>query len=181
LPREVFNAAVRIHNAEARETGHLSQVVEPVWGEAKVDEYGNRFSQEKKVYTISDDSSLSPPPTTDYGGSSIPFPEKTQSTKYEGSIVAFPPSAIPLDPFATPRLSGEIGIIASRYLQSGENISMHAEGEVEEVGAVETLRIHTPILRKFEISNSEDDAMTEVEWPEEEPYMMPTKNGKKRN
>jgi len=40
LPREVFNQAVRIHNKEARESGHLSQVIEPVWGPAKCDTYG---------------------------------------------------------------------------------------------------------------------------------------------
>jgi len=44
-----------------------------------------------------------------------------------------------------------------------------------------TWKVYTPIPRKFEISDSEDEAMTEVEWWEEEPYMTPTKKGKKRN
>jgi len=48
----------------------------------------------------------------------------------------------------------------------------------------ETRKVYTPIPRKFEASDSsegEDDAMTEVEWRDEEPYMTPTKKGKKRN
>jgi hypothetical protein len=185
LPREVFNQAVRIHNAEARETGHLSQVVEPVWGPAKRDKYGRPLVEEAKVYTISsDDSSLSPPPTTSYRGSDVSFPAETPraTTVYEGSIVGFPPSAIPLDPFSTPRLSGSGGIIAQRYIQSEENTGKNAtEESEEEEGMGETLKGSTPIPRKFEISDSEDEAMTEVEWRDEEPYMTPTKKGKKRN
>jgi hypothetical protein len=49
---------------------------------------------------------------------------------------------------------------------------------------VETRKVYTPIPRKFELSDcsdNEDDTMTEVEWREEEPYMKPTKKGKKRN
>jgi len=47
----------------------------------------------------------------------------------------------------------------------------------------ETLSVYTPIQRKFEISDSdnEDDIMTEVEWRDEEIYMTPTKKEKKRN
>jgi len=48
----------------------------------------------------------------------------------------------------------------------------------------ETQKVYTPIPRKFEISdnsNNEDDTMTEVEWRDEEPYMTPTKKGKKHN
>jgi len=184
LPREVFNQAVRIHNKEARESGHPSQVIEPVWGPSKRDKYGRPL--EGKVHTISsdDDSSLSPPPTTSYRGSEIQFPERTQSTqstKYDGSIVGFPPSAIPEDPFLTPRTSGK-SILAARYIQSEEDTEKQAASSDEEEGGVaETMKIGTPILRKFEISESEDEAMTEVEWREEEPYMTPTKKGKKRN
>jgi len=102
LPREVFNAAVRIHNADAREWGRLSKDIEPVWGPAKCDEYGQRLSQQAEVHVISSDdgSSLSPPPTTSYEGSNISFPVRTQSMKYEGSIVAFPRSALPEDPIS---------------------------------------------------------------------------------
>jgi hypothetical protein len=188
LPREVFKQAVRIHNKEARETGHPSQVVEPVWGPAKRDKYGRPLIEEAQVHTISSDdsSSLSPPPTTSYGGSEISFPQQTpvqtpvQSTKYEGSIVAFPPSAIPVDPFSTTRASA--GIIARKYIQSEENVSQYATVESEEEGMGENRKVYTPIPRKFEIrddSDNEDDAMTEVEWREEEPYMTPTKKGKK--
>jgi len=48
----------------------------------------------------------------------------------------------------------------------------------------ETRKVYTPIPRKFEVSDdsdNEDDAMTEVEWRDESPYMTPTKKGKKRN
>ena len=46
----------------------------------------------------------------------------------------------------------------------------------------ETRRVYTPIPRKFEISDdilNQDNKMTEVEWRDEEPYMTPTKKGKK--
>jgi len=81
LTREQFNHGIRIHNAEVRADGHPSQVIEPIWGTAEViDEYGNRRSH--AVHTISsDDSSLSPPPTTDYGGSEISFPLQTPKEK----------------------------------------------------------------------------------------------------
>jgi len=186
LPREVFNQAVRIHNMEARESGHLSQVIEPVWGPSKREEYGRPLAG--KVHTISsdDDSSLSPPPTTSYGGSAISFPSQTpqqeQSTQYEGSLLALPPSAVPQDPFSTPRAA--TGIIARRYIQSEENTSQHAEENETEGGMEETRKVYTPIPRKFEISDdseASDEAMTEVEWRDEEPYMTPTKKGKKRN
>jgi len=45
----------------------------------------------------------------------------------------------------------------------------------------ETRKVYTPIPRKFEISDSEDENMTEVAGREEEPYMTPTKKGKMRN
>jgi len=138
----------------------------------------------------SDDSSelLPPPPTTNYGGSEISFPSQTprervqsppSATNYEGSLMGLPPSAIPQDPFSTPRASA--GIIARRYIQSEENTSRNAE---EEGGMEETRKVYTPIPRKFEVgdsSDNEDDAMTEVEWRDESPYMTPTKEGKKRN
>jgi len=189
LTREQFNQGVRIHNAEVRAEGHPSQVIEPIWGTAQViDEYGNR--RPPAVYTISsDDSSLSPPPTTSYGGSEISFPSQTPgervpsplpTTNYsQGSLLGLPPSALPQDPFSTPRASA--GIIAHRYIQSEENISQYAK---EKGGMEETRKVYTPIQRKFEVSDSsdnEDDAMTEVEWRDESPYMTPTKKGKKRN
>jgi len=195
LPRDVFNEAARMHNKEA--VGHPSQMVSTVHGGSSVDEDGNQVYKQPRVYTIpstqrdgrqrsrsldSQGSSRlsSPPPTTDYGGSEIAFPEQTQTTKYEGSLKAFPPSALLEDPFSVPRASA--GIIAQRYIQSEENTSEKAaSSEEEEGGVAETLRISTPIPRKFEISDSDDEAMTEVEWREEEPYMTPTKKGKKRN
>jgi len=149
------------------------------------------------VYGISrygsDDSSelLPPPPTTDYGGSEISFPSQTPrervqsplpSTNYEGSLMGLPLSALNAlteDPFSTPRASA--GIIARRYIQSEENTS---QGTEKEGGMEETLSVHTPIPRKFEVSDSsdnEDDMMTDVEWRDESPYMTPTKKGKKRN
>ena len=191
LTREQFNQGVRIHNAEVMAEGRLSQIIEPIWRENSViDEYGNR--RDHAVHTISsDDSSLSPPPTTNYGGSEISFPSQTPrervlsplpTTNYEGSLKGLPLSALnelTENPFATPRAS--TGIIARRYIQSEENATQDAE---EEGGMEETRKVHTPIPRKFEVSDSsdnEDDAMTEVEWREESPYMTPTKKGKKRN
>jgi len=88
-------------------------------------------------------------------------------------------NALSEDPFSIPRASA--GIIAHKYIQSEENASQGAE---KEGGMEETRKVYTPIPRKFEISNnsdSEDDAMTEVEWREESPYMTPTKKGKKHN
>ena len=141
-------------------------------------------------YGDDNSSELSTPPaTTNYGGSEIAFPSQTPrekvlsplpTTNYsEGSLLGLPPSALPQDPFSTPRASA--GIIARRYIQLEENISQHSE---EEGGMEETRKVYTPIPRKFEVSNSsdnEDDTMTEVEWRDEEPYMTPTKKGKKRN
>jgi len=111
----------------------------------------------------------SPPPTT----------ISNKSTVYGGSILAMPPSALPMDPFSTSRAS--TGIIPQRYIQSEEDTSQHAE---KEGGMEETRKVHTPIPRKFEISDDSevsDEAMIEVEWRDEEPYMTPTKKGKKRN
>jgi len=140
----------------------------------------------------SDGSSLSPPPTTNYGGSEISFPSQTPrervmsplpTTNYsEGSLMGLPLSALNAlteDPFSTAKASA--GIISRRYIQSEENTSKDAE---KEGGMEETRKVYTPIPRKFEISDSsdnEDDTMTEVEWRDEEVYMTPTKKGKKRN
>jgi hypothetical protein len=183
LLREVFNQAVRIHNKEVRESGHPSQVIEPVWGPAKRDKYGWPLGGEVHTISSDDGSSLSPLPTTSYGGSEISFPSQTpreaippMSTSYEGNIVAMPPSTLPDDPFSTPRASA--GIIARRYTQAEENVS---QSEEKEVGMEEAQKVYTPILRNFEISDSEDDRMSEVEWREEEPYVTPTKSGKKWN
>jgi len=93
--------------------------------------------------------------------------------------MGLPLSALPQDPFSTPRASA--GIITRKYIQSEENTSQYAE---KEGGMEETRKVYTPIPRKFEISDSsdnEDDMMTEVEWRDESPYMTPTKKGKKRN
>jgi len=187
LTREQFNQGVRIHNAEVRAAGNPSQVIEPIWGTAQViDEYGN--GRPPTVHMISsDDSSLSPPPTTSYGGSEISFPSQTPGEKVatpqpttnysEGSLLGLPPSALPEDPFSTPRASA--GIIARKYIQSEENGSQNAE---KEGGMEETRKVYTPILRHFEVSDDEeDDAMTEVEWRDEESYRTPTKKGKRRN
>jgi len=191
LPREVFNRVIYDNNRKARETGHPSQVMELVLGAAPCDKFGQRFSQMDRVQTISsdDDSSLlPPPPTTSYGGSEIQFPSQTPTdedvspvptTIYGGSIVAMPPSTLTIDPFSTPR--GSTRIIAQRYIQSEENASMHAE---KEEGMEETRKVYTPISRKFKISDDSEvsnEAMTEVEWRDKEPYMTPTKKGKKRN
>jgi len=82
--------------------------MEAVSGTPQCDEYGNRLSQQHEVHIISDGSSLSSPPTTDYGGSDIPFPfqmprervlSPLPSTNYEGSLLGLPPSALPQDPF----------------------------------------------------------------------------------
>jgi len=160
---------------------HPSRVMEAVLGSQPCDEYG------VKVHTISsyDDSSLSRPPMTSYGGSEISFRSRTPrervesplpTTNYEGSLLGLPPSALPQDLFSTRRASA--GIIAQRYIQSEENVSQHAE---KADGMEETWKVCTPIPRTFEISDSSDDAMTEVEWRDESPYMMPTKKGKKCN
>jgi len=190
LAREVYNETARMHNEEARETGHQSQIVSTVHGGSSMDKKGELVYKQPRVYTIpSDDgSSLSPPPTTNYGGSEISFPSQTPrervpsplpTTSYEGSLLGLPLSALPQDPFSTPRASA--GIFAHKYIQAKENVSQHAE---EEGGMEETQKIYTPIPRRFEISDSsdnKDDAMTEVEWRDEEVYMTSTKKGKKQN
>jgi len=139
-------------------------------------------------YGSDDSSELSPPPTTSYWGSDISFPSQTPrervlsplpTTSYGGSLLGLPPSALPEDPFSTPKASA--GIIACKYIQSEENASQGAE---KERGTEETRKVYIPIPRKFEASDSsdnEDDMMTEVEWRDESPYMTPTKKGKKRN
>jgi len=192
LTREQFNQGVRIHNAKVMAEGHLSQIIEPIWGENSViDEYGNR--RDHAVHTIlsDDSSSLLPPPTTNYGGSEISFPSQTPrerglppspSTNYEGSLKGLHLSALNAlteDPFSTPRASA--GIIARRYIQLEEDATQNVE---DEGGMEETRKVYTPIPRKFEVSDSsdnEDDMRTEVEWRDESPYMTPTKKGKKRN
>jgi len=185
LPREVYNEAARAHNQELRDMGRQSQEIPTEHGGSSIDDEGNLVYKPPRVYTIpnsadstrtryrsrsvdSQESSRlsSPPPTTSYGGSQISFPEVTprQSTRYEGSIVGFPPSALPQDPFSVPRSSA--GIIAHRYIQSEENASQYAQKGVKEEGVDETLKGYTPILRKFEVSDgsdSEDEAMMEVE------------------
>jgi hypothetical protein len=165
LPRDVFNDLARHHNQEAKNTDHESQLVSTVHGGSSVDEEGRLVYKQPRVHTIPSDtsSSLSPPPTMEHGGSQVSFPSKTQrqTTEYGGSILGFPPSALPEDPFSVPRTRA--GIIARRYIQSEENPSKHGEQDEEEGGMEETRRVYTPIPRKFEISDSEDDAMTEVE------------------
>jgi len=204
LPRDVFNETARMHNEEAREKGHPSQIVSTIHGGSSVDEEGNLVYKQPRVYPIpsdtqrstrrqrsrsvdSQDSSRlsSPPPTMKYGGSEIFFPSQTPreraqsplpSTNYEGSRLGLPLSALPEDPFSVLRASA--GIIAQRYIQSEENISQHA---TKEEGMEETLKVYTPIPRKFEISDSDDEVMTEVEWRDGDPYMMPMKKGKRCN
>jgi len=139
-------------------------------------------------YGSNESLELSPPPTTSYGGSEISFPSQTPrervlsplpSTNYEGSLLGLPLSALPEDPFSVPRTSS--GIIVQRYIRSEENTSQHATAEE---GMEETWKVYTPIQRKVEISDDSersDDAMTEVEWRDETPYMTPTKKGKKCN
>jgi hypothetical protein len=138
LTRQDFNRGVKIHNAEVRAEGHPSQQMEPVLGPAPCNEYGNRFRREAEVHTISHDSSLSPPPTTSYGGSKIYFPDVTpqdkdneKSTEYWGSLLGLPPSAVIQDPFSTPRTSGN-SILATRYIQLEEDTSMHADENEED-------------------------------------------------
>jgi len=185
LTREQFNQGVRVHNAEVIAAGRLSQIMEPVLP-VNTDKDGNR-REKVEVYTIaSDESSLSPPPTTSYGGSDVSFPSQTPrervlsslpSTNYSGgSILGLPLSADPENPFSVPRASA--GLILQRYIESETNGSQHAE---KEGGIEETRRVDTPIPRKFEISDNSDDPMTEVQWREDEPYLTPTKKGKKRN
>jgi len=140
------------------------------------------------IYESEDSSELSPQPTTNYGRSDISLPLKTarervattqRVTWYGGSHLGLPLSAIPEDSFSTPRASA--GIIMKRYIQSEENISKYAEKSEQEGGIKETGKVYTPILRKFENSDRSDDAMMEVEWRDETPYMTATKKGKKRN
>jgi len=182
LTREQFNQGVRIDNAKVRAAGHPRQIMEPVLGTAKCDEYGNRLSQQANIHTISsnDDSSLSPPLTTSYGGSEISFPlhtprERVQSpllsTNYEGSLLVLPPSALPQDSLSTPRASA--GLIACKYISAEEKASQHAK---KEGGMEETRNVYIPILRKFEISDSSNDAMTEVEWRDKSPYIGKSAN-----
>jgi len=90
VSREAFNHGIRIQKAEMRAEGLLSQVMEPVLGAIPCDEYGNTFSQEQKIHTISSDdgSSLTSPPTTIYVGSEISFPSNTPR-EAENSLLRF--------------------------------------------------------------------------------------------
>jgi len=104
LPRDVYNEAARMHNKEAQEQGHLSQVVSTVHGRSSVDEDGNEVYKQPRVYMIpSDDGSSlsSPTPTTNYGGSEVSFLSQTPrervlsplpatNTSYGGSEISFP-------------------------------------------------------------------------------------------
>jgi hypothetical protein len=105
------------------------------------------------------DSTLSPLPTTSYGG----------------SIAAVPSSAIHQDPFLTLRVSATQGIVGRKYILMEERASMEEE---KEQGVQESPKRGRTLA--FEKSSSHD-VMTEVEWRQEEPYMMPTKIGKLRN
>jgi len=115
LPRNVYNETARMHNQEAREIEHPSQIVSTVHGGSSIDEEGNLVYKQPKVYMIPDSTrgprsrvrsrsvdnqeSLrlsSPPPTTNYGGSEISFPSQTprerivsppSTTNYEGSLL----------------------------------------------------------------------------------------------
>jgi len=204
LPRDVYNETARMHNQEAREIGHPSQIVSTVHGGSSVDEEGNLVYKQPRVYTILSDTQRSigrqrsisvhsqessrlwsPPPTTNYGGSEVSIPSQTPrarvqsplpTTNYEGSLLGLPPSALPEDPFSIPR--ARAGISAQRYILSEENTCQHATGEE---GMEGTRKVYTPIPRKSDVSDSSEDAMTEVEWRDETPYMTPTKKGKKRN
>jgi len=137
-------------------------------------------------YGCNDSSELSPPPTTSNGGSQTSFPlytprgvEPAPSTNYGGSLKAFPPSALPQDLSPTPRAS--TGSIAWRYIYSEENISQHGEITAQEEQMEETWKLNRPIPSKFEISDSSDELMTEVEWRDDEPYMPATKKRMKHN
>jgi len=75
LTREQFNHGVRIHNAEMRAEGHLSQVIEPIWRENSViDEYRNR--RDHAVHTISSDDS-----------SSLSLSRRKKVQRYLGNII----------------------------------------------------------------------------------------------
>jgi len=52
LPRGIYNEAARMHNQEAEEKGHSSQIVSTVHGGSSVDDEGNRVYKQPRVYTI---------------------------------------------------------------------------------------------------------------------------------
>ena len=57
-------------------------------------------------------------------------------------------------------------------------LTLHAAEEQEEGKKLATLgRSHTPTFK----DSDSDNAITQLEWGEEEPYMMSTNAGKKRN
>jgi len=107
---------------------------------------GSEISFPSQTARDNDDlSELSPPPSTSYGGSDISFPSETPGHRamsplpamnYEGSLLGLPLSALPEDPFSTPKASA--GLILQRYIQSEENTSQHAtkEGGMEETWKV---------------------------------------------
>jgi len=55
LPREAYNEVARMHNQEAVEIGHLSQIVFMVHGGSSMDEGGNLIHKQEWVYTIRSD------------------------------------------------------------------------------------------------------------------------------
>jgi len=128
---------------------------------------------------IHDSSELSPLQTTDYRGDEIFHPDRIQSTMYERSVVAFPPSTIPQDSLLTPRVS--VRVVAQKNILGDKNVSQYVGKNEQEEGVKETRKVYTPIPRKFEtssISGNEDEKMTEEEPSNEEPYMTPTNEGK---
>jgi len=99
---------------------------------------------------------------------------------YDGSILSFPPSTLLEDPYATHRAG--TGIIAWSYIRSEENVSQHETADSDKKEGMEAyLNVGTPFQRKFKISDTEDEAMKEVEWRDKEPYMTPMKKRKKFN
>jgi len=86
--RDVINEVAKMHNNQAADTGWYSQIV-PLVHRRSVDTIGNQRDRTPALMMISSDtgdsSELSQPPTTDYGGFDISFPQQTrqESSKYE--------------------------------------------------------------------------------------------------
>jgi len=101
------------------------------------------------------------------------------TTTFNKSIANFTWCAIPQDPFTSSMVSATQGIIAQKNILSEGNVIKHGHdrsGEVEEV--LQTANgTHTPPL----MSTDSDAAITETEWREEMPNMMPSKQGKRHN
>jgi len=51
-PREVYNEMARMHNEEARDTEHSSELMSTVHGRSIVDEDGNSVYKQPRVYKI---------------------------------------------------------------------------------------------------------------------------------